>query len=138
MLHPGYGEYRDIQMRLVRHLFFAIIYAALGSAVILIGGYTYILDARPDLKVWHQTVLDAEYTTGNDEVIDFEDYLQLEDRLFDKLKEQIYDRIDPADRRQIICYSAGSQMDPKSFPGNWNRTFELASGRSCGWSTPAA
>ena len=126
MLHPGYGEYQGIQMRLVRHLFFAIIYAALGSAVILVGGYTYMLDARPDLKVWHQTVLDAEYTTGNDEVIDFEDYLQLEDRLFDQLREQVYDRIDPADRRQVIRYSAGSMMDPASFPKNWNRTFELA------------
>jgi predicted alpha/beta-fold hydrolase len=126
MLHPGYVEYQDIHMRLVRHLFFAIIYAALGSAVILIGGYTYMLDARPDLKVWHQTVLDAEYTADNDEVVDFEDYLQLEDRLFDQLREQVYDRIDPGDRRRVIRYSADSMMDPASFPKNWNRTFELA------------
>ena len=113
-------------MRLVRHLFFAILYGAIGSIVILVGGYAYVLDARPDLKVWHQTVLDAEYTAGNDDVVDFEGYLQLEDRLFNQLKEQIYDRIDPADRRQIIRYSAGSRMDPESFPRNWNRTFELA------------
>lgn len=44
----------------VRHLLLAIIYGAIGSIVILVGGYTYILDARPDLKVWHRTVLDAE------------------------------------------------------------------------------
>ncbi len=113
-------------MRLVRHLFFAIIYGAIGSVVILVGGYIYLLDARPDLEVWHQTVLDAEYTADNDEVVDFEDYLQLEDRLFNQLREQIYDRIDPGDRHQIIRYSDGSLMDPEGFPRNWNRTFELA------------
>ena len=113
-------------MRLVRHLFLAVIYGAIGSVAILIGGYIYLLDARPDLSIWHQTVLDAEYTADSDEIVDFDDYLQLENRLFKQLREQVYDRIAPEDRHQVLRYSTGSLMDPESFPRNWNRTFELA------------
>ena len=42
-----------------------------------------------------------------------------------QLHEEVYQRIDNADRSTANRYRSGSRMDPESFVPNWNRTFEL-------------
>ena len=92
----------------------------------LVGSYAYMLESRPDLKVWHLAELDAEFEAVQAaEFSTLDDYLELEYRLFQQMQEQVYAVIDDADRRQINRYSSGSLMDPTAYPHNWNRTFEL-------------
>ena len=113
-------------MRPLRHLFYAMGYGLLGSFLVLVGGYAYLLESRPDLKIWHNAELDAEFSAEKAaQIRDLDDYRALEDRLFAQLEKRVYTLIEPSDRRQLNRYSTGSRMDPKSFPHNWNRTFEL-------------
>jgi alpha-beta hydrolase superfamily lysophospholipase len=98
----------------------------LGALVVLIVVAVIHLDSRPDLKVWHKTILEGEFTTKSP-VSDFTGYLALEDRLFSRLEREVYERVDPQDRTHHNRYSSGSLADPGRWPVNWNRSFVLAS-----------
>ena len=112
--------------RIAKHLLLAVAYSVFGSAVVLVGVYTYMLENRPDLKVWHEAELDREFQAENAAGINtLDDYLELERRLFQQLQEQVYAGVGDSDQRQINRYSGGSRMDPTAYPRNWNRTFEL-------------
>lgn len=50
-------------MRILRHAGYAVLYGLLGSFLVLVGGYAYLLESRPDLEVWHRAELDEEFTT---------------------------------------------------------------------------
>jgi alpha-beta hydrolase superfamily lysophospholipase len=82
------------------------------------------LNNRPDLKVWHTTVLDQEFSVDTG-LTSFEEYLALEDRLFEQLDRLIYQKIEPEDRSAINRYNRGSFSDPGRWPKNWNRSFVL-------------
>jgi len=114
-------------VRIVKHLLLALTYGLLGSFVVIVGLYVYQLESRPDLKVWHRAALDAEFHAGlAGEITTLEQYLQREEQLFEQLEEQVYARIDAADRRAINRFSTDSLTDPRSYPKNWNRTFVLS------------
>ena len=113
--------------RTLKHLLLALTYGLLGSVIVIVGAYVYMQENRPDLKVWHRADLDAEFHAGlAGEINDIDGYLQLEEKLFEQLDQQVYAQIDATDRRQINRYASGSLTDPGSYPQNWNRTFVLA------------
>jgi alpha-beta hydrolase superfamily lysophospholipase len=78
------------------------------------------------LQPWHTERLDEEFTRNDaDQVQGFDDYLQLEDRLFDQLDEKVYSQTETGPEFQIDRYSAGSAADPRQQSPDWNRSFEL-------------
>lgn len=78
------------------------------------------------LKPWHTVKLTEEFTQDKaDEVRTFEDYLQLEDRLFKQLDEKVYATSETGPAYNLDRYSAGSAADPRKHQPNWNRSFEL-------------
>ena len=80
----------------------------------------------PPLKPWHTEHLSAEFTARKaDDVRTFDDYLALEDRLFDQLREEIYDTTETGPAYALVRYSSGSAADPESRQPNLNRSFEL-------------
>lgn len=100
-------------------------YGLVGGFSVLIVLFVLHLESRPDLKVWHEAKLDAEFTAESP-VQSFEDYLALEKRLFDQLDERVFSRILPGDQGLISRYHRGSLSDPGLWSPNWNRTFELS------------
>jgi esterase/lipase len=79
------------------------------------------------LEPWHTERLDEEFTSRNaGDVQTFEDYLQLEDRLFTQLDEKVYAQTETGPEFQIDRYSRGSAADPTVQTPNWNRSFELS------------
>ena len=84
----------------------------------------YALDSRPDLSVWHLADLDEEFNTRSG-VIDFAQYLALEERLFLQLDELVYDQVPVGPENATNRYSRGSLADPERWPVNWNRSFQL-------------
>ena len=56
----------------------------------------------------------------------FQDYLELENRLFAQLDKLVYSRVQPKDRREINRYNRGSLSDPNRWSPNWNRTYQLS------------
>ena len=78
------------------------------------------------LRPWHTEYLTAEFTTKMaHEISTFDDYLQLEDRLFEQLEQEVYGSTPTGPQYQLVRYSSGSAADPQRLSPNWNRSFEL-------------
>ncbi|HLF30776.1 MAG TPA: alpha/beta hydrolase [Xanthomonadales bacterium] len=107
----------------VRHLARTLAYGITGGLVVLVIMGVSVLNKKPDLKVWHTTILDEEYRSDSG-IETLDQYLALEDRLFAQLEQQVYGRIEPGDAREINRYFSGSLTDPAQAATNWNRTFE--------------
>jgi alpha-beta hydrolase superfamily lysophospholipase len=112
-------------LRLIKHTVKALICGIAGGLVVLIIIFVLFLENRPDLKVWHQIELDAEFTADS-QVQSFEDYLALEKQLFAQLDERVFNRIPAEDRNLINRYHQGSLSDPGRWSPNGNHTFELS------------
>ena len=112
-------------IRLIKHTAKALLYGISGGLVVLIIIFILFLESRPELKVWHQIELDAEFTAESP-VQNFEDYLELEKQLFVQLDERVFTRIPTEDRNLINRYHRGSLSDPGRWSPNGNRTFELS------------
>jgi len=70
--------------------------------------------------------LRAEFTVHKAaEVRTFDDYRQLEDKLFAELEEKVYARTESGPEYGLFRYSSGSAADPKQRKPNWNRSIEL-------------
>jgi alpha-beta hydrolase superfamily lysophospholipase len=81
----------------------------------------------PCLEPWHNEKLTAEFTaTKVGAIRTFDDYRQLEEKLFAQVEEQVYPRIGTGPAYALVRYSAGSAADPHRRSPNWNRSFELA------------
>lgn len=117
-------------MSLAAGLVRAIVYGIIGGLIVSIIVFVRHLEARPDLEVWHRAHLDEEFRAGSS-VATLEEYLELENRLFDELEDEVFDRIDEEDRSNINRFNRGSLSDPGRWPRDWNRTFEM-SGESNG------
>ncbi len=112
-------------IRLIKHALKALLYGIAGGLVVLVIIFVLFLESRPELKVWHQIELDAEFTADSP-VQSFEDYLSLEKQLFVQLDERVFTRIPTEDRNLINRYHRGSLSDPGRWSPNWNHTFELS------------
>ena len=109
---------------LARRLAKALIYGGAGGLVVLLVLGVRTLNARPDLRVWHEADLDAEFR-ANGGVDSFVDYLALEERLFAQLESRVVRRVPEAERTSINRFVRGSQSDPARWPVDWNHSFEL-------------
>lgn len=98
--------------------------AILGS--ILVGLTIFILYMRslPSLATWHTTILENEFTEYSN-VKDFDDYLELEKRLFAELDREVYDKVLPDEKNRIHRYTKNSLSDPIRWEHAWNQSFEL-------------
>ena len=105
------------------------VYLAVSVLGFVVGGfaiYVYVVRSGPPLQLWHTEKLSAEYSAKKaDEIRSFDDYRQLEDKLFAQLDERIYARTESGPRHALVRYSAGSAADPRRHEPDWNRSFEL-------------
>lgn len=109
---------------LSRRLIRLVLSSLLGALVVIIILAVVELNSRPDLSVWHKTVLDQEFTADSG-LQNFVQYLELEKRLFEQLDQLIYQEVEKKDQRSINRYYRGSLSDPARWPTNWNHSFVL-------------
>jgi alpha-beta hydrolase superfamily lysophospholipase len=108
--------------RLSRYL----VVASLGFVVGAFALYVYRVRTGPSLQIWHTAELSEEFTAkGADQFRSFDDYLDLEDRLFRELDVQVYAETDTGPALTLARFSPGSAPDPRNRHPNWNRSFEL-------------
>lgn len=87
----------------------------------------------PPLKPWHTEKLTEEFTAEMaEEIQTFDDYRQLEDRLFNQLEEKVYPHTETGPEYALVRYSAGSAADPQQRRPNWNRSFEFTTDKPVG------
>ena len=82
---------------------------------------------------WLTEELIEEFTSAkSDTILTFDDYLKLEDRLFQELKEKVYARVGSGPAYNLVRYSSGSAADPQNKQTNWNRSFEFSNSAPIG------
>jgi hypothetical protein len=98
-----------------------------GAVLTAIAGFIWLgISGKPELKPWHTAMLTEEFTAADGQQIrTLADYSKLEDRLFDQLDREVYQRIGPQDRLALNRYFHGSRADPAALPANANRTLVL-------------
>ncbi|MBE9543629.1 MAG: alpha/beta hydrolase, partial [Proteobacteria bacterium] len=107
-------------------------WAVLGIVAAAVTLYTQDC-AGPPLKPWHSEKLTEEFTAEMaDEIRTFDDYRQLEDRLFAQLEEKVYAGTETGPEYALVRYSAGSAADPQHRRPHWNRSFEFRVGKPVG------
>jgi hypothetical protein len=116
---------KRIAIATLKHAARILAYGVSGAFIVLLVGFVLFVNAKPDLSVWHTAKLDEEFTESSD-VDSFEEYLELERRLFAQLEERVFERIEPKERREINRFNRGSESDPDRWPRDWNRSFELS------------
>jgi alpha-beta hydrolase superfamily lysophospholipase len=80
----------------------------------------------PPLKPWHTEKLTEEFTEDKAGAVkSFDDYLQLESRLFKQLDEKVYQQSETGPEHRLNRYSPGSAADPRKQQPDWNHSFEL-------------
>lgn len=78
------------------------------------------------LEPWHTEELTEEFShDASGQVQSFNDYLQLEERLFEQQDRLIYARTEAGPEQALNRYSSGSNADPRKYETNLNRSFEL-------------
>ena len=93
----------------------------LGTLVVIIAG----CGGMP-LEPWHTVGLTEEFSAAQaDQVQDFNGYLNLEDRLFGQLRDEVYAETGTGPEFALARYSSGSAADPAARGPDLNRSFEL-------------
>ncbi len=116
---------KNLALSAARRVVKTLAYGVVGGFVVLVAVIVLHLEGRPDLHVWHEAELDAEFTDGAG-VESFDDYVALEKRLFEQLDVRVYARVPSEGSHVINRYQRGSLTDPGRWSPNWNRTFEFA------------
>jgi alpha-beta hydrolase superfamily lysophospholipase len=96
-----------------------------GALLVLVVVFIVYLEGRTDLEVWHRADLDEEFTADSG-LTGFAEYLELENRLFAQLDQEVYARTGPVGEDRINRYKRGSLADPERWSPNWNRSYEMA------------
>jgi alpha-beta hydrolase superfamily lysophospholipase len=79
-----------------------------------------------DLRIWHLASLDSEFRARDERPdLTLDDYLEMEDRLYEELNDKIYQHVEPTLDLYFSRYSADSPVNPARYEQDWNRTFEL-------------
>lgn len=67
----------------------AIKWAIIVCIAIILGYTLYAVTMLPNLKPWHTTILNEEFTALHDSKLDFDGYMQLETKLFAQMDDEI-------------------------------------------------
>ena len=99
---------------------YAVALFLLSSSALII--WAFRSRTLPKLETWHAPLND-EFTHKSNNEFTFEQYLELEDKLFSSLETEIIKKASSEATWTPNRYIKGSPSDPKKiFPRNWNRT----------------
>ena len=105
---------------------FKMLYILIGTLLGAIILYIHLMNNRTDLSLWHTSHLDEEYTVEKQaDITSFNTYLELENRLFNQLQTEVYNKASTQKINQLNRFESGSLSDPSHYPKNWNRSFTL-------------
>jgi len=95
------------------------------ALLLLLAWRAYDALRAPHLERWHTfapTEADAEQITK----LDWAGYLALENQVFEQVRTEVTDQLEPEARIESNRYFAGSPLYPGRFAQDWNRSYVLA------------
>ena len=108
----------------IRKATYLAVISLIGIIIVGLTAVMLYVKSLPELSTWHTVQLKHEFSRDSD-VHTFEAYLKLEDELFKELDTEVYSKIFPEEKNKVNRYTRNSYADPKRWPKNWNRSFEL-------------
>ena len=94
----------NMQRRRWTGLLKSLLLVLTGALLVLVAAVTVYINTRPALDVWHENILEGEFTAQT-KLASFEDYLRLEDGLFARLKGEVVDQVLPQNRTHFNRFS---------------------------------
>jgi alpha-beta hydrolase superfamily lysophospholipase len=107
--------------RLLLSLLLFLLQATAIVFVTLILAGAFAARQRADLETWHTVWLESEFK-ADDGTSSFEEYLDLEQRLFRELEDKVTAGVELGDSNDLNRYARGSQSYPDQDGINFNRT----------------
>ena len=99
--------------------------ALLGASLLtLLAVRVYDSQRGPPLERWH-TFVPHEMTAEQIRDSDWKNYLAAEQRLFDEVRVNVTDKLDPESRNAANRYFSGSPVYPGHFAQDWNRSYVM-------------
>ncbi len=95
------------------------------ALVLLLAWRTYDAMRAPHLELWH-TFVPQEVPAQQIDQLDWAGYLQQEGKLFEQVRAEVTDKLEPEARIESNRYFAGSPLYPGRFAQDWNRSYLLA------------
>ena len=99
------------------------------AAILLVAGLATLLGIRawdsqrgPPLAVWH-TYTPHDLDAGALKRMEWGDYLKHEQKLFDQVRANVTEKLEPGDRVPSNRYFNGSTIYPGRFKTDWNRSY---------------
>jgi len=109
----------------LKKIYRVLIVASVGALFIgLIGFYLY-MSSLPTLSTWHTTLLKNEFTIHS-KVKNISEYMDLEEKLFDELAIEVYNKTLPSEQNRVNRYTKESISNPSLWKPNLNKSFELS------------
>lgn len=113
-------------MPIIKQVLLAVGYGLTGALITIIIVYFAYLQNRPGLESWHRVELEEEFTVDKaGSVRTIKEYFELEDQLFHKIRQRVYQKKGEAEKNRLNRYYAGSLSDPAKQKPDWNRSFEF-------------
>ncbi len=94
------------------------------SVVTLLGVRTFDAQRGPDLEPWHTY---RPHDSNADQIanLDWAGYEKAEDALFEEVRNEVTQKLDPDQRVPVNRYFEGSPVYPGRFSPDWNRSYVL-------------
>ena len=98
--------------------------ALLAVLVAIVAWRAYDALRAPHLERWHTF---APHEASADELakLDWAGYVQQENRLFDEVRAEVTDKLEPEDQVESNRYYSGSPIYPGRFKTDWNRSYVM-------------
>jgi alpha-beta hydrolase superfamily lysophospholipase len=94
------------------------------GVIVLLGMRAWDAERSPPLSIWH-TYTPDDLKAGELGKLEWSDYVQAENALFDDVRENVTRKLEPEDRVPANRYYEGSPIYPGSFKTDWNRSYIL-------------
>ncbi len=108
----------------IKKVYKILLLATFGMLIIGLIVFTLYMRSLPTLSTWHTTILENEFTLES-KVKNLEEYMALEEKLFEELEKKVYNNLLPEEQNSINRYSKNSYADPRRWSINGNRSFEF-------------
>ncbi|MCX5514680.1 hypothetical protein C3941_16005 [Kaistia algarum] len=93
-------------------------------AITFFGARVYEIEGGPPLQLWH-SYIPREMTRAAMERADWAGYIAAEDAIFDGVRREVTEKLEPAQQVPSNRYFSGSPVNPGRFAQDWNRSFVL-------------
>ncbi len=101
-----------------------VLVAVVTLFVVIFAWRAYDALRAPHLARWH-TFVPHEASAGQIAKLDWAGYLDIEKKLFEEVRTEVTDQLEPGDRVESNRYYSGSPIYPGRFAQDWNRSYLL-------------